>query len=212
MKQIMKIAMLTGIILSNTLFGNNLYSQYSITSNPEAFNEAVYKGIEKYIEKIPTGKESDFGFNSTDEFERMVIGEPYQICILDENSFTESFQSDTFQLINRWSVPILIENEYRCFIDIVYDGNSFKAVGFGLHELADDLGIYEKSFPHKDKKEKILFINNYLMTYCIAIKNESYLLEFYPFRKLNCDNKSDSKTYYSGNDLHQILKKKQLKK
>jgi hypothetical protein len=211
MKKMKKISIITGYIIFSIFLGNESFSQDLPVSYSDDFYEAVYRGIEKYTAKIPFGKETDFGFNSIGELEKIRLGKPHQLCVFDENTFDISFQSDTFQLINRWSVPLLIDNEYRCFIDIVYEGNSYAAVGFGLHELANDVGVSLNSLSYSHKNDISLFVDNNLATYCLVTRNASQQLEFYPFRELKCNHKFEIKKYYSVNEMYKILRNNNAK-
>lgn len=176
--------------------------------NQVAFNEAVNDGIRKYIPKIPPGKEIDFGFFSTNEFAKIKIGKAYQICAISEDSFSEKCSTDTFILVQRWKVPIIIDNEFRCFIDIVEKDDIYTAVGFGLNKLAIDVGLFENQNPVFKDKEKYLFIDNSLSAYCFATKNESFDFEFFPFREFKCSESIEKKKSYTSKELYKILKTK----
>lgn len=127
------------------------FSQQQEKLDSVSFYKAVQEGMEKYLNKIPTGKEFDFGFNSRDEFSEIAIGQPLQNYLFQDYSFSGN-NDILFKPIQKWTVPLIIKNQYRCFINIIPSNDGYKAVGFGLPTLAIDLDNFET---RKDFKKSL---------------------------------------------------------
>ncbi|MGE5393920.1 MAG: hypothetical protein ACM3P1_04195 [Candidatus Saccharibacteria bacterium] len=183
------------------------FSQHQEKLDSVSFYKAVQDGMEKYLNKIPTGKEFDFGFNSRDEFREITIGQPLQNYLFQDYSFSGN-NDILFKPIQKWTVPLIIKNQYRCFINIILSNDGYKAVGFGLPTLAIDLDNFETRKGFKKIKNKALFIDYALNTYCIVKKDINNNLEFFPFRSINqCEsNVLNEKDKYSSFEVFEILK------
>jgi len=199
LKMIKRTALLSILIF----YVAQTYCQYNNPSDSMMFNAVVMLGVEKYLSKIPYGKEKEFGFNSREEFINIKLGNPYQIVIVN-NLSDKSNSSDKFSFINRWKVPIMINDEYRCFLDVVRS-DRYEAVGFGLHELAKDIDRYIKNGGLKYTKNKSLFIDNSLRLYCLVSQNSFTILKFHPFRNINYIEDYQEKKEYSSIEFFEII-------
>ncbi len=126
--------------------------------------DAAEKGYQAYLEKIPDGQESHYGFNNQEEFARVKTGKPYQIIILKKEFFTdpELTGEDCLQPLNEWRVPLMVDHENRAFLTVARIKGSYKAVGLGAAGLAREVGEFEKTHPSKNQYGKILRV--YKMT------------------------------------------------
>jgi hypothetical protein len=185
-----------------------VYSQQIEKSDSILFYNAVQAGIEKYLNKIPIGKEREFGFNTSDEFSEISLGEPLQNYNLRDYSFSDTSKTNLFKPIKTWSLPLIVNNKYRCLLDIIFTNNSYKAVGFGLPILASDIDDFENCKHMKNVKQKALFIDYSLNVYCIVTNDANKNLEFWPFRSINqcASDKLQNKDKYSSTEIVEILK------
>lgn len=187
------------------LYGQNLQIKVDST----LFQSVLHCGLENYLNKIPVGKEKDFGFYSREEFNKIVTGNPMQIYCASENLDSAIH----FLTTQTWKIPLIIDGSYRCFADISISNGEYKIVGIGLKELATDLDNYEKIKNLKETKNKALFIDYYLNTYFLVTKDETNNLEFFPFRTLPiCNlNTFNIKDKYSSEEIFQYLINSTLK-
>jgi hypothetical protein len=111
--------------------------------------EAANAGYFQYLEKIPVGKESDFGLKNRAEFALAKIGKPYQIFLPDKTFFSDSILTDMTYLVpaNEWRVSLLVNGECRVMITVAKVNDLWKVVGIGAAGLANELREFEKENP-----------------------------------------------------------------
>ena len=178
-----------------------LYSQSSEIMENTLILSVLQNGLENYLDKIPVGKENDFGFNSREEFNKIVFGDPMQIYSISENSSSEIH----FLPTKKWKVPLIVNDSYRCLLDISFNNGNYKVVGIGLNELASDIDNYERHKNLKSIQQKSLFMDYSLNVYCILIKNLNKHLEFIPFRPMNIEPEITIKNRYSSEELLNVI-------
>ncbi|MDP3912417.1 MAG: hypothetical protein Q8R96_01595 [Bacteroidota bacterium] len=201
------------LVLWGSMFHNIAFSQNIGRSDSILFRNAVQVGIEKYLNKIPIGKEKDFGFNTREEFGEVLVGDSFQNYNFRDYSFSDTSKTNLFEPINTWSLPLIINNKYRCFVDIELTNDGYKAIGFGLPVLASDMDDFENCKHMKNIKSKALFIDYALNVYCIVTSDANNNLNFWAFRPINqCgSNNLENKDKYSSTEIVEILKIKNKK-
>ena len=189
-------------------YSNDCYSQSSDQIDSITFYNAVNAGLAKYLSKIPANREYLFGFNTRDEFVNINIGNPLQIISISKDAILENNPINAFISLTRWKVPLIIDGEYRCFLDIIQLGSNYKVVGMGLRYLASDLYKFENEKELKQMKNKSLLLDYSTDSYCIVIKDISNNVIFIPFRPLSSCNTCENiiKEQYSDVEFFNILK------
>jgi hypothetical protein len=115
-------------------------------------------GYAAYLEKIPGGQESFYGFSSRDEFSRAEIGKPYQILTLSREFFTEPATAGRNYIIpaNEWRVSLTVNHQSLVMITVAKMNGVLEVVGIGAAGLAGELNQFEKSHPSSDPGGTIL--------------------------------------------------------
>ncbi|HOT13434.1 MAG TPA: hypothetical protein PK252_01620 [Bacteroidales bacterium] len=147
-------------------------------------SEANFK---KYLEKIPYGHEDYYGFQNRNEFEQVVVGEPYQILYLTNIEMPEdSINYDNLiTYSDSWEVPLLVNKEKRCFLHVQKIIKEYKVVGIGYNMVANELNETETRaiFNNKKVNKSILYLPSikgvYLLRDSLGNKN-SRDLKFIP--------------------------------
>jgi hypothetical protein len=134
---------------------------YGQMNRVKEVTDAAEKGFQAYLEKIPVGQESNYGFNNREEFARVKTGKPYQIIILKKEFFTdpELTGEDYLQPLNEWRVPLMVDRENRAFLTVAMANGQFKAVGLGAAGLAREVGEFEKEQPSSRHFGEILRVH-----------------------------------------------------
>ncbi len=151
------------LILFIHLFNNNLTGQ----NNAEAEIRGIaIQSINQYLNKIPAGKEANYGFNNREEFSLAKAGKIYQVYTLNTAFFLDSVLTGQNYLTStgEWRLSITVNNEARALLSFVFRDKQWQAVDFGAAELAKDI----------NNKESIALIKKY----------NNNLLRVY---QLNCD-------------------------
>ncbi len=187
----------------------NIVSQDFIQIDSIKFYTSVKIGLNKYLNLIPENREYLFGFNNREEFKEIELGLPLQIIIFNESAFCAEDPEELYHSLERWNVPIMINDEYRCFLEMIYSEGEYIAVGIGLNELAFDLDSFERQTNFRSCLQRGLFIDYGTSGYClVTIDNNTR--EFIPFRPLDCniDLNFDNPDRYSPVELFETSKRK----
>ena len=93
---------------------------------------------------------ANLGFLSQDEVASAQVGTPYRIFSMTNPGRVNQTISD----IDAWRFPVMVNNEYRCMLDVNKMNGEWQAVGIGAKGLATWLQAAEKSHPLLDFKAK----------------------------------------------------------
>jgi len=151
----MKKTFLLSLFLS---FGLLVFAQNEIYN----IKKAAENQVQSFLNLIPQGQERDYGFNSRQDFQKVTIGEPYQVYYVEKN--TENTLK--FTTVNEWRVPLLVNGVSVALVTVNVVNNQSNIVDFGASVLAKKLQAFEKAFTGKN--ERILIRNTYLRQDFIA--------------------------------------------
>ena len=131
---------------------------YSQDPTVKEITEIANSGFRQYLEKIPPGRESNYGFKNREEFGIAQIGKPYQILLLKKEFYVDSVLKNTDYLVpgSEWRVVIKVNNENRACVTVAKMNGIWKVVGIGAAGLASELGSFEKRHPSAPQKGKIV--------------------------------------------------------
>lgn len=157
------------------LYSSFSFGQMNISKDVLA---AAEEGYAAYLEKIPTDRESLYGFNNREEFAKVKFGKPYQVMILNEDFFNDTELKDKDYLIpsGDWRVPVMIDKEYRALLTVSDVDGNWEVVGFGATSLAKELDAFEKDHPSKQQHGKILRVYQSVSDYMLLPSDDEPLL------------------------------------
>ncbi len=137
----MKIKLLFFILLVMAAW--SVFAQADISKEITATANA---GFENYLQKIPLGEESFFGFKTREEFANVKIDKPYQIYTLNADFFNDTSLSEKNYLLatNEWRVALSVDNEFRVILTIAKVQDTWQVVSIGAAALAKELDGFEK--------------------------------------------------------------------
>ncbi len=172
------------LMTSSSLIKSQITDQQRILAD-----EVVQIGLINYLEKIPKGHEQYYGFSTREEFQDVEFGQPLNIIIINYDSI--KIDDKAISRSTLWYIPLVINNEYRCFLHVRQIQNSFKVIGIGYMEVAKELDNFEIQFHLKQQENKELLFDPVSNIMCLITDNSNY----YPIRPLpNCkDCLNDSK-------------------
>jgi len=121
------------------------------------------EALPENLKIIPTTSLQDFGFNSRDEFEQIVMKTPYLLL-----ATTLAFRDDTSFVhigkylfnYNEWWVPLTIDGDIRCFLHMWAPDDSIIASGIGRSEIAEGVTDCEKTHHIQDVENKYIIAYN----------------------------------------------------
>jgi hypothetical protein len=94
-------------------------------------------GLAAYLQKIPSGLEKNYGFESRSEFGRATLGRPYHQVGMDA-------ADGSIEVIGTWRVPILVNGKSRAMLTVARLKGVWKVVEIGAAKMATDLGRLER--------------------------------------------------------------------
>lgn len=99
-----------------------------------------------FLDKIPQGFESRYGFNNRKEFSRAEVGVPVRVYRADTDN-----PSDHPLPENEWRVPVLVDGEHRALLTVTAENGVLSVVDLGAAVLAREFGDYHRKYPGKSR-------------------------------------------------------------
>lgn len=159
------------------------------TKNSSKIQKAAQNNKEKYLSKIPSGSEKDYGFENYEELSKATVGEPIEIIALpSETKSGEVF--GVFIKTNSARVPLLVDGKFKALLNAEEIGNNINITDFGAATLAREIEPVFSSIRANYSEEIPIYMlrvysikSDFLVVY--ADKSKEYI-EIYPlpnFRK-----------------------------
>ena len=123
------------------------------TFSTNAVLSIARSSYKRFLNKIPPGYESRYGFVHRDEFTRTTVGKPLRVY----TAYPDSRKEETGipvkwpYLLNEWRVPLLVDGEFRSLLTIVETDGVLKAVDLGAAKLAREIGTFNRNNPDGSK-------------------------------------------------------------
>lgn len=117
--------------------------------------------IRKYLEVIPEGHETSYGFNSRDEFSRVEMGQPMRIQLLETDQVLSGNPDRAIVETNNWYLPIYVGESSPCLLYLTETNDGCKLVGLGLKLMAKNVNRIRRELQiGKEETTKLLVDNN----------------------------------------------------
>lgn len=120
---------------ANTAMPKDEFDQTQLLAAAEA-------GLDKFLPRIPPGRESLYGFASRDDFSNAEIGTPHRVYTLDREFLTGASAAESIRVsaLPEWRIPILVKDKPVALVTVAYSKGSYRAVDFGAAGLAREIG------------------------------------------------------------------------
>lgn len=164
----MKKALLFSFILLGSFFSQ---AQEGRRVDMESVKKEAKKGLNHYLNLIPVGQEAEYGFTSRADFERVEIGDPYQLILIEREGDAVYLNETEF-----YRVPLKVDQKYVAVITVMKKEGGYEAIDFGAAGLARELEAFEKSKGSSAQKVLIrntLIRQDYLTTDYASIRTVS---------------------------------------
>jgi hypothetical protein len=169
-----------------TQFASGGFAQSRIATDPtEASVQAVARtALESFLNKIPPGREIDYGFRNRGEFELAIVGTPVRVLTLHPDSMRDGIDPKRSYMtpLNEWRVPVIIEGEFRTLLTVSIVNNALKAVELGGELLAREMMEFWENEP--GGRKAMLRLYQLRCDFLVLDRDGSGMEygEFYPFR------------------------------
>ena len=132
------------------------------TANREKMIKEVMNELQVWLQKIPGGNESGYGFTNRDEFSLATLGKPYEVFTLTNDFFNEEIQpgKNYLETTGEWRIPVMVNQENRAVITIFKKDNKWKTVELGARVLARELQEFER-YPEFTKNNGLRILRVY---------------------------------------------------
>lgn len=151
--------------------------------------------LQSFLEKIPPGFESKYGFSNRNEFKEAQPGTPLRIYVVefDSNSNVDNLSPIA---LDEWRVPVMVNGAMRSLLTVAIIDGALKTVELGGAALAREFDQTGKSF-HKCYRA-LLRVNQFRCD-IMLINCKSADISSADFIPLN------SATLFSGRNQLQVL-------
>jgi hypothetical protein len=139
-----KVIKNTGFILLLLLLTSAAYPQENSRRN---ISQAVMNSLPEWLEKIPAGSETNYGFQSRDEFSRAGLGDPIEVFDLGDEFYTQKDQAPRMVPTGEWRIPVTVDQKIRAMVTVVEQNSTWEIVDFGATGLAEGLSNYANKLP-----------------------------------------------------------------
>ncbi|MBN1601749.1 MAG: hypothetical protein JW915_09080 [Chitinispirillaceae bacterium] len=101
--------------------------------------------LQGFLEKIPPGFESKYGFSNRNEFKEAQPGTPLRMYVIefDSNSSVDNLSPVA---LDEWRIPVMVNRAMRSLLTVAVIDGALKTVELGGAALAQELDQTAKSF------------------------------------------------------------------
>ena len=115
-----------------------------------------------FLDLIPVGSETNYGFISRSDLSKIKIEEPWQAYYVSvRNNQLEFFSG------NEWRVPVSVDGAYQTLLTVQIHEGKAEVVGLGGSVLARNIQKFETLYPDKPN-ERVIIRNSYTEKYFIT--------------------------------------------
>lgn len=132
----------------------NVFAQ-SISPKNLVKEEASLKVL-SFVNLIPEGRESDYGFAGRSDFSKIKIEDPYETFYVRNTDNQLSFVAG-----NEWRVPLSVDGKYVSMLTVVFNNDKAEVVDFGGNVLSRKIQEYEKLYSVQ-AGQRVLIRNTFL--------------------------------------------------
>ncbi|MEI7500847.1 MAG: T9SS type A sorting domain-containing protein [Bacteroidota bacterium] len=126
----------TGFIILMFLVFSYAYSQE--TANQD-ISLAVRNSLLQWLEKIPSGDETNYGFQNREEFSQATLGTPIQVFDMGIDPSGQSGKVKYMEPAGEWRIPVIVDQKNRAVATVIKQNNVWEIVDFGASGLAREL-------------------------------------------------------------------------
>jgi hypothetical protein len=115
----------------------------------DSVREVARSSLSSFLDKIPVGLESRYGFQKRDEFGRAAPGTPLRVYTESRDSLNGGAGEfpDYPTALDEWRVPVLVDGELRSLLTVARTRDGLEAVDLGAAALAREFGEFDKKHP-----------------------------------------------------------------
>ena len=180
--QIILIAFLNLFCFSTCLAQSN-----RVISDEEVLDTAK-ANLNRFIELIDGGFKN-YGFNSKEEMDKVILGPPYETVFLSSEFIEDSVYVDGKNYFTKenfiWDVPLIVDSTIRVFLRVLYSNDTLKYIGGGGAGFCQYVDRCEKKYViPKDGKRYLLIPEILYPCEFIMLRNDSVnMCKLYPVHK-----------------------------
>ncbi len=93
-----------------------------------------------FLNRIPAGRERQFGFDNREQFARILPGPPFTVCSIGPDQVLgETVDGRDIQVLNEFRVPLIADGRARALLTIEPVEGGYRATDLGAATLAGEL-------------------------------------------------------------------------
>lgn len=143
----MRILSLIGLFIFSSAWTALCAGDSSFTD--ESVRTVARSSLADFLHKIPSGRESRYGFLQRDEFSRASLGTPLRVYTVSPDSLSGDADNPSNHpvAVDQWRVPVLIDGKPRSLLTVAVVDGALKAVELGAAALAREFGEFDDTYP-----------------------------------------------------------------
>jgi hypothetical protein len=134
----------------STFIAPQLWAQQD--APPEVI-KAAETGVSFFLDRTVADKSAKvrFGFKENDSQDQARLGKPFQLHFLNSEAVINRSETDNVNSFliptGQWYFPVMIDKEVRTILTVASKKGYWKAVAFGQHILAKEVGKLMQTWP-----------------------------------------------------------------
>lgn len=158
-----------------------------IISDEEVLDTAN-ANLNRFIESID-GSFKNYGFNSKEEMNKALLGQPYESVFLSSEFIKDSVFVDGKNYFTKensiWDVPLIVDNTIRVFIRVLYSNDTLKYIGGGGAGFCQYIDRCEKKYSIPKNGKRYLLIPEilYPCEFIMLCNDSDNTCKLYPVHK-----------------------------
>jgi hypothetical protein len=109
--------------------------------------KAAKTQVKAYLDLIPEGRESEYGFHDRKELKRVRLEKPYRMYSVEEDG--------ELRFLDYWRVPVCVGEDFRALLEVKQAGDRYEVFGIGAAVLATELDHLERKTQGKNRASTI---------------------------------------------------------
>ncbi len=169
------LSTILSLVVFSVLFLSSVDTLCQDNEDMVKINTSAGRELSTWLEKIPIGDESDYGFIDRNDFNRVRLLDPINI-LFPSSIFFSSEYIDTakvnFYSTQYWKIPISVDGKICCFLQGKFIDSKFKVFGIGGKTSAQTLNsLNETFFTYDNMQRSILMFPDMRKEYIVYFKN-----------------------------------------
>lgn len=178
----------------------------------DSIGVVAQRELPAFLDKIPPGMESNYGFADRAEFARAKVGRPMPVYtvppVADEGAGGADTSAEHPVAVGTWRVPVVVGRDVRALLTIEALNGKLRVVDLGATSLAKEVDAFDKAHPGKHRG--LLRLESFRCDYMMLGDSGAALEngEYHPLRSARMVFSEDSSSHRTRKQMFDHLRKR----